>query len=340
MKLALCGLPGSGKSTLFAALAGRRLAGDKGRDQAGTAILPVPDARVDKLSALFQPKKTTHAQVTYLDPALPLAKADDPTTKLPPELRQCEGLVEVVRNFDAGLGKPNPRGDHQAFGEELLLNDLITVERRLERMAQERQRGRKVDQEEQTLCEQAKAILEEDRPLRVDPVFGQHPKLRGFGLLTAKPLIVVANNAEDDPEPPDLGGPEPPVVIRASIEAELAQLEDEERELFMADLGLTESALDRLIKASYAAINLISFFTVGADEVRAWTVRAGAPADEAAGVIHSDLQKGFIRAEVMRYEDIIAQGSEAAVKKAGLMKLVGRDYLVGDGDILHVRFNV
>jgi ribosome-binding ATPase len=150
----------------------------------------------------------------------------------------------------------------------------------------------------------------------------------------------VANNAEDDPTPPDLGTPEPPVVIRAAIEADLAELGDEERAEFMADLGLTESALDRLIKASYAAINLISFFTVGPDEVRAWTVRAGAAADEAAGVIHSDLQKGFIRAEVMRYEDIISLGSEAAVKKAGLMKLAGRDYLVQDGDILHVRFNV
>jgi GTP-binding protein YchF len=340
MKLALCGLPSSGKSTLFAALAGRKITGDKGRDQAGTAILPVPDQRVDKLSALFMPKKTTFAQVTYLDPALPLAKPEDPTTKLPPELRQCEGLIEVVRNFDGGLGAPNAKGDHEAFGDELLLNDLITVERRLERMAEERRRGRKVDQEEQSLCEQALALLEDNQPLRGDPVFMNHPKLRGFGLLTARPLIVVANNAEDDPNPPDLGTPEPPVVIRAAIEADLAELGDEERAEFMADLGLNESALDRLIKASYAAINLISFFTVGADEVRAWTVRAGAPADEAAGVIHSDLQKGFIRAEIMRYEDIMSLGSEAAVKKAGLMKLAGRDYLVQDGDILHVRFNV
>ncbi|MBI5522729.1 MAG: redox-regulated ATPase YchF [Desulfarculus sp.] len=340
MRLALCGLPGAGKSTLFAALAGRKLAGDKGRDQAGTAILPVPDQRVDKLSALFNPKKTTHAQITYLDPAPALAKPEDPTTRLPPELRQCEGLIEVVRNFDAGLGAPNPQGDHQAFGDELLLNDLITVERRLERMAGERQRGRKVDQEELDLCQRAKAILEDNQPLRGEPVFMHHPKLKGFGLLTARPLIVVANNAEDDPTPPDLGTPEPPVVVRAAIEADLAQMEEDERAEFMADLGLTESTLDRLIKASYAAVNLISFFTVGPDEVRAWTVRAGAPADEAAGVIHSDLQKGFIRAEVMRYEDITSHGSEAAVKKAGLMKLCGRDYLVQDGDILHVRFNL
>ncbi|MFZ5586802.1 MAG: DUF933 domain-containing protein [Thermodesulfobacteriota bacterium] len=340
MKLALCGLASAGKSTLFAALAGRKLVADKGRDQAGTVILPVPDQRVDKLSALYHPKKTTYAQVTYLDPAAPVAKADDPTTKLPAELRQAEALIEVVRNFDAGLGAPRPAADHQAFFEELLLNDLITVERRLERIAQERQRGRKVDGEELELVEQAKAILEDNRALRENPVFALHPKLRGFGLLTAKPLIIVANNAEDDAAAPDLGAGEAPVVVRAAIEAELAELSDDERAEFMADLGLAESALDRLIRASYAALGLISFFTVGEDEVRAWTVRRETPADEAAGVIHSDLQRGFIRAEVMRYEDLIAQGSEAAIKKAGLMKLCGRDYLVQDGDILHVRFNV
>jgi len=340
MKLALCGLASAGKSTLFAALAGRKLVAEKARDQAGTVILPVPDQRVDKLSALYHPKKTTYAQVTYLDPAAPVAKADDPTTKLPAELRQAEGLIEVVRNFDAGLGAPRPAADHQAFFEEMLLNDLITVERRLERIAQERQRGRKVDGEELELVEQAKAILEDNRPLRENPTFALHPKLRGFGLLTAKPLIVVANNAEDDAAAPDLGAGEAPVVVRAAIEAELAELPDDERAEFMADLGLTESALDRLIRASYAALGLVSFFTVGEDEVRAWTVRRETPADEAAGVIHSDLQRGFIRAEVMRYEDLLAQGSEAAIKKAGLMKLCGRDYLVQDGDILHVRFNV
>jgi GTP-binding protein YchF len=347
MRLALTGLPGSGKSTLMRALAGRKLAGDKGRDQAGQAILPVPDPRVDKLSAMFRPKKTTPAQVTYLDPPMPVAKPDDPTTRLPAELRQCEGLVEVVRNFDAGLGKPNPAADHRAFAEELILNDLITVERRLERMAQERQRGRKVDQEEQELCERAKALLGEEKPLRGDEVFMNHPKLKGFGLLSAKPLVLVANNAEDDAEAPDLGQnfgeAGPPVVARASIEADLADMADmdeEERAEFMADLGITESALDRLIRASYQALSLVSFFTVGEDEVRAWTVRRSTPADQAAGVIHSDLQKGFIRAEVMRYEDIINLGSEAAVKKAGLMKLAGKDYLVADGDILHVRFNV
>jgi hypothetical protein len=340
MRLALCGLPGAGKSTLMAALAGRKLIGEKGREQTGQAILPVPDPRVDRLSALYKPKKTTHAQVTYIDPPPAQAKPEDPSTRLPAELRASEGLIEVVRNFDAGMGAPNPAADHRAFADELLLNDLITIERRLERMDQERRRGRKVDQEEESLCLEAKAILGEETPLRANPVFMHHPKLRGFGLLSAKPLVIVANNSEDVAEAPDLGEAEPPVVVRASIEAELAELPDDERALFMADLGLTQSALDRLLAASYQALGLISFFTVGEDEVRAWTIRQGTPADAAAGVIHSDLQKGFIRAEVMRHEDILRLGSEAAVKKAGLMKLAGREYLVSDGEVMHVRFNL
>ena len=340
MKLALCGLPGSGKSTIFSALVGRKITMGKGREETGQALLPVPDERVDKLSALFNPKKTTYAQVTYLDPAKPQAKPDDPTTRLPPELTQCDGLIEVVRNFDAGLGAPNPQADHQAFHDELILNDLISVERRLERIALERQRGRKTDQEEIRLLEEAKEHLGLEKPLRLLEGVADHIKLRGFGLLSGKPVITVANNAEDDPEPPDFGAGESPVVIRAEIEAELAELSDEEAAEFMADLGIAESTLDRLIAASYRALDAMSFFTVGEDEVRAWTVKKGALAPQAAGVIHSDMEKGFIRAEVMSYEDLMEQGSEAAVKKAGLMKLVGKDYLVNDGEIFHVRFNL
>ncbi|KIX15928.1 DUF933 domain-containing protein [Dethiosulfatarculus sandiegensis] len=339
MRLTLCGLPSSGKSTIFSALAGRKLSTGKGRDETNQVLLPVPDERVDKLSALFNPKKTTYAQVTYLDPAQPVVKAEDPLTKLPLELRQADGLVEVVRNFDGGLGEPDMISDHQDFADELLLNDLITVERRLERIALERKRGRKVDEEEKSLLETAKEHLNAEKPLRLLPEVAGHVKLKGFGLLTAKPLIVVANNEEDDDQAPDLGE-ETPVVIRAGIESELAELSEEERAEFMADLGITESALDRLIQAGYQALDLISFFTVGEDEVRAWTVERDALAPRAAGVIHTDLEKGFIRAEVMRYEDLMEQGSEAAVKKAGQMKLVGKDYQVQDGDILHVRFNV
>jgi hypothetical protein len=339
----LCGLPGTGKSTIFAALAGRRVSGGKGREETHQALLSVPDQRVDKLSAIYKPKKTIYAQVTYLDPAGPTGTAggaDDPTAKLPAELRQSDGLIEVVRNFEGGLGQPNPAADHQAFHEDLLLNDLITVERRLERVAQERQRGRDIDQEEIRLLEQAKDILGAEEPLRQTPEVAGHTKLKGFGLLTAKPVIVVANNEEDDPEPPDLGQGEEAVVIRAGIEAELAELAEDERAEFMADLGLSDSALDRLLAASLKAMKMISFFTVGTDEVRAWTVAQDTPAPQAAGTIHSDMEKGFIRAEVTRHEDLLEHGSEAAVKKVGLMKVVGKDYLVQDGDIFHVLFNV
>jgi GTP-binding protein YchF len=340
MKLALAGLATSGKSTLMRALAGRRIAVAKASTDASQALLPVPDERVDKLSAMYNPQKTIHAQITFIDPAPPVAKADDPTTRLPPELRQAEGLLEVVRNFDGGLGEPDAAGDHQAFNDELILNDLITVERRLERIAEERKRGREIDQEEIGLLEQCKDHLNAEKPLRQIPEVAGHAKLKGFGLLSAKPVVLVANNEEDDPEPPDLGPEIEPVVVRAAIEAELVDLDDEERAEFMADLGLNQSALDRLIAAGYRAVDVISFFTVGEDEVRAWTVKRGAFAPQAAGVIHSDMEKGFIRAEVIRYEDLIEHGSEAAIKKAGLMKLAGKDYVVQDGDIFHVRFNV
>lgn len=340
MRLALCGPPSGGKSTLFAALSGRRGGMERGRGGSDTAILPVPDPRLDALSDLYKPKKTIYAQVTYLDPPAPAGGADDPAARLPQELKQVDGLVLVLRNFDAGLGAPTPAEDLRAFAEEMLLADLITVERRLERIAAERQRGRSTDGEEIALLEQARGLLEAEEPLRDTPELVGHVKMRGFGLLTAKPLMVVANNADDDPEPPELGPGVEPVVVRAAIEAELAELDDEERSEFMADLGLTDSALDRLIAASYRTLDLISFFTVGADEVRAWTIKRGTPAVQAAGVIHSDLERGYIRGEVMDHAELLSHGSEAALKKAGLVKVVGKDFVLSDGQVFHVLFNV
>jgi len=340
MKLALCGLPGSGKSTLFAALTSRRLMEGKGREESNQAQLPVPDERVDRLSKLYQPEKTIYAQVIYIDPAPPVAKPDDPTTRLPVELRQADGLVEVVRNFDGGFGAPTPREDHKTFQEELILNDLITVERRLERIEMDQKRGRKGDPEEVQLMEEARSLLSEERPLRVNSIFTDHPKLRGFGLLSSKPVIVAFNNDDENPDTPDIPLDDPVIVIRARIEAELAELGPEEREEFSADLDITESALDRLIAASYRSLDLISFFTVGKDEVRAWTIKRGETALEAAGAIHSDLKKGFIRAEIMRWDELLEHGSEAALKKAGLVKVVGKEHIVEDGDIAHIRFNL
>jgi ribosome-binding ATPase YchF (GTP1/OBG family) len=344
MKLVFSGANGAGKSTLMAACAGHKaLAGARGRDEAGQAVLAVPDPRVDRLSGIFKPQKTTYAQIVFVDPPMPASKPDDPAARLPTELRQADGLILVAANFSASpLAGAQEQID--SLEQDFLLSDLITVERRLERMAQEKQRGRAPDNEELQLLERARVMLEQEKPLRIEPVFASHPKLKGFALISAKPLLVVINNGDDDPRLPDLRLPlavtSPPLLVRARLEAELAELTQEERLEFMRDYGLSGAALDKLISQAYRSLDLISFFTVGADEVRAWTVANRAPAELAAGVIHSDLQKGFIRAEVMAYADLLELGSEAAVKKAGRYKLAGRDYPLADGDILHVRFNV
>ncbi|MBW2060566.1 MAG: redox-regulated ATPase YchF [Deltaproteobacteria bacterium] len=340
MKLALTGLARSGKTTLFAALSSRHQATGRKREESNLAFLPAPDERVDRLAAIYKPKKATYAVITYLDPAPPMVKPDDPATRLSPELRQVDGLVEVIRNFDGGMGAPQPEADRQAFSDELILNDLLAVENRLERMTHEKKRGRKEDPEEAGLLEEIRTLLSQERPLKASPELASHVKLRGFGFLTAKPVVLIANNEDDDPDPPPLKGEETPVVIRARIEAELAELDAEERDEFAAELGIEGNALDRLITASFRSLDMITFYTANQNEVRAWTVKRGATAIEAAGAVHSDMVRGFIRAEVMRSEDLYAQGSEAAVKKAGLMRLVGRDQVVEDHDVLYIRFNV
>lgn len=340
MKLALAGMPGSGKSTLLSALSTRLPAAGRGRTEGNLVLLSIPDERLDRLVALFESKKITPAQISYLDPPRPVVKIDDPSTRLPTELRQADGLVEVVRNFDGGLGAPTPAADHRAFFEELLLADLLLVENRIERIEQNRQRGHKADPEELSLLERARAALSEEKALREIPELAGHVKLKGFMLLTAKPTVLVANNEDDDPNPPDIPGVDAPLVVRARIEAELAELSPDERAEFLADMGLKEDAFPRLIQAGFKALDLITFYTVAPAEARAWTLRRGATALEAAGTIHTDLEKGFIRAEVMGYDDLMKHGSEAALKKAGLMKLVGREYLVQDGDMLYIRFNV
>ncbi|MBW1708608.1 MAG: redox-regulated ATPase YchF [Deltaproteobacteria bacterium] len=321
-------------------MSSRHQAGSRGREESTLANLPMPNDRVDRLGSIYKPKKITQAVITYLDPAPPVTRSDDPSTRLPADLRQADGLVEIIRNFDGGLGAPQPEADHRAFADELILNDLITVENRLERIAQEQKRGRKENTEEAKLLEEAKDLLSQERPLKEKPELADHVKLRGFGFLSAKPLVLVSNNEDEDPEPPSLAGEEPPVVVRALIEAELAELDAEEREEFAAELGIQGKALDRLIKACFKTLDMITFYTANQNEVRAWTVKRGSTTLEAAGAVHSDMARGFIRAEVLSSEDLFAHGSEAAVKKAGLMKLVGRDHIVENHDILYIRFNV
>lgn len=334
MRLALAGLARSGKSTLFSTLTSH------GRAEKNLALLPVTDDRVDRLAAIYKPKKATYAQISYVDPPPPVVKPEDPTARLPVELRQADGLVEVVRNFDGGFGTPQPRADHLAFSDELKLSDQITIENRLDRIDQDRKRGSKGDPEEIRLLEEARELLGREMALTSRPELAEHPKLRGFGFLSAKPVVLISNNEDDDSSAPDLGEGEPPVVIRARIEAELAELSPEEREEFAEDLGLKENALIRIITASFSSMDMIIFFTANQNEVRSWSIKRGSTALEAAGTVHSDMEKGFIRAEVIMCDELISSGSEAAVKKAGRMNLVGRDHVIDDGDVLYIRFNV
>jgi GTP-binding protein YchF len=337
MKLALAGLPGSGKSTIFSTFTSR------GRAEKNLALLPIMDDRTDDLIAIFNPKKITYAQIAFVDPNSPIPKPGDSSARLPLELKQADGLVEVLRNFDGGFGTPQPRADHQAFLDELILSDLLTVENRLERIAEGNKRGRKADLEEVDLLETARDMLTREQPLILNPELAGHPKIRSFAFLTAKPALVVANNEDDEPDAPLIGSNGTsvnPLVIRARIEAELVDLPLEEREEFSQDLGLEESSLNRIITASFRSMDMITFFTAGPSEVRSWSLKKGSTASKAAGTIHSDIEKGFIRAEVIRCEDLLELGSEAAVKKAGKMNLVGRDHVIEDGDVLNVRFNI
>lgn len=339
MKAGIIGWPGSGRDAIFSALTGiERPPFGSADPRQGEAI--VPDARLDKLSALYQPKKHTPAKVDFFLPH-PVGQAKDVLKASLEKARETEVLLLVLRNFNQdGAPNPSPAKDIAELETELILSDYLVVEKRLERMADEVKRGKKNDPEELELLNRAKIELEAGRPLRLDPVFAQSPKLRGFAFLSAKPLLAVLNNSDDDDQAVDLNGPWPQVVVRGKLEEELAAMEAEEASEFLADYGLSEPAAARVIREVYSLMGLISFFTVGDDECRAWTIKKGETALEAAGAIHSDIQKGFIRAEVVAYDDLIQAGGMNEAKKKGAFRLEGKTYLVADGDTVHFRFNV
>ena len=359
MRLGIIGLPNSGKTTIFNALTGSDMetgAAAGGRFELHTAVVNVPDPRVDQLSALYKPKKTTYTQVTYID----IAGLDKGVGEggiqgqFRQELSQVDGFVHVVRAFeDESVPHPyettDPARDIEMLDTELLLTDLVTVETRLERINNEiRVKGKNVSpmvRSEGELLESLQAFLEEEKPLRD---FGltpdQEKSLRGYGFLTLKPVLVVLNMGEEafDPEETiDYEHQQSHLTgLQGKIEAEIAQLDIDDAAMFMEEYGIRERGADKVIRLSYELMAIQSFFTVGEDEVRAWSVPMGATAPEAAGAIHSDLQKGFIRAEVMKYGDLLEAGSEAALKATGKMRLEGKEYIVHDGDIVHIRFNV
>jgi GTP-binding protein YchF len=344
MKLGIVGLAGSGKSTVFDALTKQQSdLGQKTEDRIGT--VKVPDMRVNSLSQLYQPQKTIHAQVAYYLPGKSGSTLETKNEQsIWTQARDCRALIHILRNFKAfGQEAADPLTDFKRLDQELMLADLVVVEKRLERLQLDSKRGKKGDPEELSLLQTCLESLEQEIPLRKLPQVAMSPLLRGFAFLSAKPMLVLFNNEDEDDQLPQietLTGQEKCSVIRGKLEQELSQMTDTDAHEFLTEFNITASAMDRVIHASYQLLGLISFFTVGDDEVRAWTITQGTLAVDAAGVIHTDMKKGFIRAEVVAYNDLMDAGTYAAARKLGTVRLEGKTYQVQDGDIISVRFNV
>jgi len=353
MKLGIIGLPQSGKTTIFNALTGgdRPVIMSGGRFEVHTAVVNVPDQRVDELSQLFLPKVTTYAKVTYTDIAgLEGSARGDIAGPLLTQLSQMDGFIHVVRCFDDPsvphvFGEVSPQRDIDRMEDEFMINDLIQIERKLTRLAEEKTRSSRDKAEigrEVTLFERLSSALSEGIPLRNIEFSPDEMKIiSGFGFLSLKELLIVLNLGEGQQAPSvDYPCQTCVVSLQGQLEMEISQLPTDDAQLFMHEYDIAEPSLNRMIRNSYALMKLQSFFTVGEDEVRAWTVRQGTAAPEAAGVIHSDLQKGFIRAEVIPYQELVSLGSLSEARSKGKLRLEGKNYLVKDGDIMHVRFNV
>ncbi len=355
MEIGILGLEASGKTTLFELLTGGSAAAS-GRNGVAVGVAPVPDPRLARLSSLYSPRKTTPATIRLVDvPGVPAEHGREGSLNTP-ELRSLDALMVVVRAFDDPavphpMGSVDPLRDLEHVETELVLQDLIVVERRLERLERELQRRRDADQAaEQALLERCRSWLEGGEPLRAMALEPAEARaLRGFTFLSMKPLLVAVN--ADDGAVAAVTGSEAwspwrerrgtgLVAVSARLEAELAELDEAERGAFLDDMGLTEPAVERLAREAYRLLGYISFYTVGEDECRAWSVPAGAPAVEAAGVIHSDISRGFIRAEVVPHDVLLDRGSLQACKTAGALRLEGKQYTVCDGDVVHFRFAV
>jgi len=346
VKVGLVGFAGSGKTTVFNTMTGLTVpVGYGGELRLGT--VKVPDERIDTLSKIFSPKKTTYAEIVFCDvPGEHGADHKGLSRKAMQQIRDQEVLCLVLRAFPnpALESAPDPAADLEAFHTECLLADLDLVERRLDRAKKD-----KPDPLELAAFELMKTTLEHELPLRsLPPAALNRDYLKGYSMLTDRPLMIALNRSEQEaaqPMPDALAARlkalhAAGLVLSASVEAEIAAMDAADRPAFLEDLGLKESALTRFIRTAHGLLDLISFFTVGPDEVRAWPIRRGTAARAAAGKIHSDLERGFIRAEVMPYQVFMQFGSEHAMKEAGRLQLEGKDYIVSDGDILHIRFNV
>jgi ribosome-binding ATPase len=360
LRAALIGLPATGKTTLFQLMTAVREAGRpvQGRGEVQVGVSKVPEPRLDRLSAMFNPRKHTPATVEFAD----LAAASGGARALLDVVayKNADALVHVMRAFiDQAVPhvseSVDPARDGQAMEDELILADLGVVERRLERLDKDAKKSKSPDLEkERDLLVRCKDALESGTPLRALNLAGDDLKrLRGFQLLSAKPLLVVINL--DEADVPEVGGSVEKAAARtgltaflsragtlavpvcAKIELEIAQLDPADAAAFLSDLGLEQSGLNRVIRATYDLLGYMSFFTVGEDECRAWSIPRGTIAHLAAGEIHSDIQRGFIRAEVVAYERLIARGSLSACRDHGEMRLEGKEYVVADGDIINFR---
>jgi GTP-binding protein YchF len=361
LRAALIGFGQTGKTTLFQLMTSAREAtrAAHGKGEATIGISKVPDPRLDRLTAMYNPRKRVPATIEFSDLATPVRAGSAQALVDVAAYKNADALVHVLRAF-TDPAVPHPSGsvdaarDAQAMEDELILADLGVAERRLERLEKDLKKGKSAELERErdvvTLC---RATLEDGRPLRSLDLQGDDLKrLRGFQFLSAKPLLIVLNLDEeslaggDSIRAADAAGLKPflsraataAVAVCAKIELEIAQLEPADAAAFLSDLGLKESGLDRVIRASYELLGYISFFTVGEDECRAWSIPRGWPAQMAAGEIHSDIARGFIRAEVVGYEPLIARGSMAACREHGEVRLEGKEYLVLDGDIVNFRF--
>ncbi len=344
MRVGICGYPGSGKSTVFAALAP---GGSKSQGGIAYGSIKVPDKRVDTMSGIFDPKKTTYTEITFMD----VGGDGGRSGAFPPEvvqaMRNTEVLAHVVRGFQTPMlsEAADPSRDEARFDEELILLDHGMLEKIQDRWRREQRKGREVE-----VLERCIAHLEDGQPLRTLGLEANDiAALSGIQLLSMTPLIILYNLSEDawaDPAQAQLrevgkrDDGTPTMAICAEIESEIAGLEPEEQKEFLDGLGIGEPARDEFVRTAYGLLDLISFLTVGPDECRAWTIRRGMSARQAGGRIHSDIERGFIRAEVYRWEDLVEHGTEAALKAAGKMRLEGKDYVVVDGDVCNFRFNV